>query len=109
MMTLADRPIFKPQGQNLFGANKYWVASKISQSGIEHLTKGGHYSLFKLWPPIFTSCKNAARIFPDAFTDAFPRPPGGAAIPIVDKIDLRPGIQCPFDAGAETPVGQNHG
>ena len=28
-------------------------------------------------------------------------------ISIVDKIDLRPGIHCPFDAGAETPVGQN--
>jgi len=28
-------------------------------------------------------------------------------IPVVDKIDLRPGIQCPFDAGAETPIWQN--
>jgi len=28
---------------------------------------------------------------------------------IVDKIDLRLGIQCPFDAGAESSVGQNHG
>jgi hypothetical protein len=28
-------------------------------------------------------------------------------IPIVDKIDLRPGIQCPFDAGAKPPVWQN--
>jgi hypothetical protein len=30
-----------------------------------------------------------------------------ATIPIVYKIDLRPGFQCSFDAGAEAPVGQN--
>jgi hypothetical protein len=28
--------------------------------------------------------------------------------PIVDKIDLRPGLKCPFDAGAEPPqINQN--